>query len=228
MGMKNELYAVLNDFGKENIQIAFQNNINSSIPKIKEILSKTIATIYEKKENIDSDYNQFEKPLSSLCEALLHFLLTTASLPSQRKIILKELEIDLIIPDIKTLFKDPKETLILKFDKDSSTLEYIRKIENIQKNKENIWIVSSSPLDINYRNYVIYNNKEEYQTFLANNKTINKNYNNCLIDGKNEINKKMHNNMPNINPNVIPFFNIIVDITKFLKNTKYRGLKIVP
>jgi hypothetical protein len=154
--------------------------------------------------------------------------LTTALIPSQRKIVLKELEIDLIIPDIKTLFKDPKDTLILKFDKDSSTLEYIRKIENIQKNKENIWIVSSSPLDTNYRNYVIFNNKEEYQTFLANNKTINKNYNNCLIGGKNKINKKKHNNMPNINSNVIPFFNIIVDITKFLKNTKYRGLKIVP
>ena len=50
MDMKNELYSVLNEFGKENIQIEFQNNINSSIPKIKEILSKTIATIYEKKE----------------------------------------------------------------------------------------------------------------------------------------------------------------------------------
>ena len=120
--MKNELYSVLNDFGKENIQIEFQNNINSSIPKIKEILSKTIATIYEKKENIDSDYNNFEKSLSILCEAFLHFLLTITSLPSQRKIMLNELEIDLVIPDIKTLYKDPKKTLIIKFDKDSSTI----------------------------------------------------------------------------------------------------------
>ena len=227
MGMKNELYSVLNDFGKENIQIEFQNNINSSIPKIKEILSKTIGTIYEKKENIDSGYNNFEKPISILCEAFLHFLLTITSLPSQRKVMLKELEIDLIIPDIKTLFKDPKKTLIIKFDKDSSTIEYIKKIDNIQKNKENIWIVSSSPLDINYRNYVIYKNKEECQTFFANNKTIDKNYNNCVIDGKNQINKKKHNNMPTINPNVILFSNIIVDINKFLKDTKYSGFKFV-
>lgn len=225
--MKNELYSVLNDFGKENIQIEFQNNINSSIPKIKEILSKTIATIYEKKENIDSDYNNFEKSLSILCEAFLHFLLTITSLPSQRKIMLNELEIDLVIPDIKTLYKDPKKTLIIKFDKDLSTIEYIKKLDNIQKIKENIWIVSATPLEINYRNYVIYKNIEECQNLFTNNMIIDENYNNYLIDGKNEINKKKHNNIHNINPNVIPFFNIIVDINKFLKDTHYRGFKFV-
>ena len=225
--MKNELYSVLNDFGKENIQIEFQNNINSSIPKIKEILSKTIATIYEKKENIDSDYNNFEKSLSILCEAFLHFLLTITSLPSQRKIMLNELEIDLVIPDIKTLYKDPKNTLIIKFDKDSSTIEYIKKLDNIQKIKENIWIVSATPLEINYRNYVIYKKIEECQILFTNNMIIDENYNNYLIDGKNEINKKKHNNIHNINPNVIPFFNIIVDINKFLKDTQYRGFKFV-
>lgn len=225
--MKNELYSVLNDFGKENIQIEFQNNINSSIPKIKEILSKTIATIYEKKENIDSDYNNFEKSLSILCEAFLHFLLTITSLPSQRKIMLNELEIDLVIPDIKTLYKDPKKTLIIKFDKDLSTIEYIKKLDNIQKIKENIWIVSATPLEINYRNYVIYKKIEECQILFTNNMIIDENYNNYLIDGKNEINKKKHNNIHNINPNVIPFFNIIVDINKFLKDTQYRGFKFV-
>ena len=225
--MKNELYSVLNEFGKENIQIEFQNNINSSIPKIKEILSKTIATIYEKKENIDSDSNNFEKPLSILCESFLHFLLTTTSLPSQRKIMLNELEIDLIIPDIKTLYKDPKKTLIIIFYKDSSTSEYIKKLDNIQKNKENIWLVSSTPLDINYRNYVLYENKEEYQTLFTNNKTIDENYNNYLIDDKNEININNHNNIHNFKPNIIPFFNIIVDINRFLKDTKYRGFKFV-
>ncbi len=225
--MKNELYSVLNDFGKENIQIEFQNNINSSILKIKEILSKTIATIYEKKENIDSDYNNFEKSLSILCEAFLHFLLTITSLPSQRKIMLNELEIDLVIPDIKTLYKDPKKTLIIKFDKDSSTIEYIKKLDNIQKIKENIWIVSATPLEINYRNYVIYKKIEECQILFTNNMIIDENYNNYLIDGKNEINKKKHNNIHNINPNVIPFFNILVDINKFLKDTQYRGFKFV-
>jgi hypothetical protein len=34
MGMKDELYPVLNDFGKENIQMEFQKNINLSIKNI--------------------------------------------------------------------------------------------------------------------------------------------------------------------------------------------------
>jgi hypothetical protein len=133
----------------------------------------------------------------------------------------------LVIPDRKTLYKDPKKTLIIKFDKDSSTIEYIKKLDNIQKIKENIWIVSATPLEINYRNYVIYKNIEECQILFTNNMIIDENYNNYLIDGKNEINKKKHNNIHNINPNVIPFFNIIVDINKFLKDTQYRGFKFV-
>ena len=110
MDIKDNLYSVLNDFGKESIQIEFQNDINTSIPKIKEILEKTIESIYRTKPNEMNvhDLNINQKPLSSLCEALLHFLLTTSSLPSQRKIMLREIEIDLVIPDIKTFLKDPK------------------------------------------------------------------------------------------------------------------------
>src|SRR5688572_28938036 len=110
MDIKDNLYSVLNQFGKENLQIEFQNDIASSISKIKEILDKTIETIYEKtpnEKNIDN-CNKFQKPLSSLCEAFLHFLLTSSSLPSQRRIKLKDLEIDLVIPDIKTFFQDPR------------------------------------------------------------------------------------------------------------------------
>ena len=36
MSIKNDLYSVLNDFGKESLQIEFQNNINSLVPKIKD------------------------------------------------------------------------------------------------------------------------------------------------------------------------------------------------
>ena len=81
MGIKNNLYSVLNDFGKESIQIEFQNNINSSIPKIKEILSKTIETIYQK--NLMGEMFMISISTKNyyllLCEAFLHFLLTTSS-----------------------------------------------------------------------------------------------------------------------------------------------------
>lgn len=231
MSIKNDLYSVLNDFGKESLQIEFQSNINSSVHKIKEILSKTIAMRYEKKDKEvknNYNYNDSKELLSLLCEAFLHFLLTTTSLPSQRKIILNDVAIDLVIPDLKSLYKDPKKSLIIKFDKDSETINYINRLHNkIPIDIKNIWIVSSTPLDINYRNYVIYKSKKDelsHILFIDNNNRAN-NYN--YSNDNNDINNK-NNNIPSFNSNVIPFFNIIVDIDKFLKDTKHTGFKFVP
>ena len=227
MSIKNDLYSVLNDFGKESLQIEFQSNINSSVHKIKEILSKTIAMRYEKKDkemNNNYNYNDSKKPLSLLCEAFLHFLLTTTSLPSQRKIILNDVAIDLVIPDLKSLYKDPKKGLIIKFDKDSETINYINRLHNkIPIDRKNFWIVSSTPLNINYRNYVIYKTKkdEESHILFIDNNNIDNNYN--YSKHNNGIN---NNNITN--SNVIPFFNIIVDIDKFLKDIKHTGFKFVP
>ena len=226
MDIKDNLYSVLNDFGKESIQIEFQNDINSSIPKIKEILKKTIESIYLKKPNGVNvhDFNVNKKPLSSLCEAFLHFLLTTSSLPSQRKIMLREIEIDLVIPDIKTFHKDPEKAIIIKFDKDSSTLEYIKRLNVLQPNTANIWIVSSTPVTHYHRNYIIYMNKEEeYSHQLFGNK--NENNENYYNDYNNNDSK---HNRKKINPNYVPFNEIIVHIDKFLNDTKHKGFKFLP
>jgi hypothetical protein len=233
MSIKNDLYSVLNDLGKESLQIEFQSNINSSVPKIKEIISKTIELRYKNKDKemlANDNYNDSEKPLSLLCEAFLHFLLTTTSLPSQRKIMLKDVEIDLVIPDLKSLNKDPKKSLIIKFDKNASTINYIDRLHNnIPIDRENVWIVSPMPLDINSRNrnYVIYKNKkdEESHTLFTDKKNMDKN-NNYFIEKENvNIN---NSSIQNANSNVLPFFNIIVDIDKFLKDIKHTGFKFVP
>jgi hypothetical protein len=227
MDIKDNLYSVLNDFGKESIQIEFQNDINTSIPKIKEILKKTIESIYRKKPDGGNvhDININQKLLSSLCEAFLHFLLTTSSLPSQRKIMLREIEIDLVIPDIKTFLKDPEKAIIIKFDKDSSTLEYINRLNVIQPNTANIWIVSSTPVTHYHRNYIIYINKEdEYSHHLFEHKNEkNKNY----YYDYNSNNDSKHNRNK-INPNYVPFNEIIVDIDKFLNDTEHKGFKFLP
>lgn len=233
MSIKNDLYSVLNDLGKESLQIEFQSNINSSVPKIKEIISKTIELRYKNKdkEMRDNDnYNDSEKSLSLLCEAFLHFLLTITSLPSQRKIMLKDVEIDLVIPDLKSLNKGPKKSLIIKFDKDASTINYIDRLHNnIPIDRENIWIVSPTPLDINSRNrnYVIYKNKkdEESHILFTDNKKMDEN-SNYFIEKEN-VNTN-NSNIQNANSNVLPFFNIIVDIDKFLKDIKHTGFKFVP
>ena len=231
MSIKNDLYSVLNDCGKDSLQIEFQNNINSSVHKIREIICKTIELRYKNKETLDNDnYDDSEKPLSILCEALLHFLLTITSLPSQRKIILKDLEIDLIIPDLKNLNKDPKKNLIIKFDKDSSTINYVERLHNtISIYRENVWIVSPTPLDINSknRNYIIYKNKKDEKSNILFTDNTNMNKKNNYFMKKENVNIN-NSNIQNENSNIYPFFNIIVDIDKFLKEIKYRGFKFVP
>jgi hypothetical protein len=233
MSIKNDLYSVLNDLGKESLQIEFQSNINSSVPKIKEIISKTIELRYKNKDKemlYNDNYNDSEKSLSLLCESLLHFLLTITSLPSQRKIMLKDVEIDLVIPDLKSLNKGPKKSLIIKFDKDASTINYIDRLHNnIPIDRENVWIVSPTPLDINSRNrnYVIYKNKkdEESHILFTDNKKMDENSNYFIEKENVNIN---NTNIQNANSNVLPFFNIIVDIDKFLKDIKHTGFKFVP
>jgi hypothetical protein len=226
MDITDNLYSVLNRLGKENLQIEFQNDISSSIFKIKEILDKTIETIYETKSNEKNVHNcnNFQKPLSSLCEAFLHFLLTTSTLPSQRRIKLRDLEIDLIIPDIKTFSKDPSKVIIIKFDKDSSTLEYINRLNVIQPYKENIWVVSSTPITFNYRNYIIYRNKEEehsHNLFENQYEQDEKYYH--YSQGNVKCDKKT------IQSNFVSFNKILVDINKFLIDTQqHTSFKFLP
>jgi hypothetical protein len=234
MSIKNDLYSVLNDFGKEALQIEFQSNIYSSVPRIKEIISKTIELKYKNKdkERLDNDnYDDSKKPLSLLCEAFLHFLLTTTSLPSQRKIMLKDVEIDLVIPDLKSLNKNPKKSLIIKFDKDASTINYIDRLHNnILIDRENVWIVSPTPLDINSRNrnYVIYKNKKDEESHTLFTENIDKNSNYFIEKQNVNINNSNKRNIQNENSDVLSFFNIIVDIDKFLKDIKHKGFKFVP
>ena len=91
-------------------------------------------------------------------ESLCHYLLTNALIPSQRKITLKNTEIDIVIPDSRTLDTAPRNSLVIYFAKTSSEnaiLESLAKLQNIQPHKENIWIVSKTKLKIPYKVYDI-------------------------------------------------------------------------
>ena len=54
-----------------------------------------------------------------LATGLLHYLLTNALLNSQRKVEYKGLELDIVIPDVRTLEKDAKMTLLILIPKSS-------------------------------------------------------------------------------------------------------------
>ncbi|AJM92587.1 hypothetical protein [Nitrosopumilus piranensis] len=93
-----------------------------------------------------------------LATGLLHYLLTNALLNSQRKIECQGIELDIIIPDIKTLEKDPKMALLICIPKYSDKRiieEKIEQLEKIQPIKENIWIVLSENIKLDKKTFVL-------------------------------------------------------------------------
>ena len=99
-----------------------------------------------------------DESVGVLATGLLHYLLTNALITSQRKIEHEGNELDIVIPDIKTLEKDPKKTLLICIPKSSDTKvinEKIALLEKIQPEKENIWLVLSEKLHSKKKSFVL-------------------------------------------------------------------------
>jgi hypothetical protein len=76
----------------------------------------------------------------------------------QRKIEFRGVELDIVVPDIKTLEKDSKMSLIICIPKSSDKqiiAQKISQLEKIQPVKENIWVVLSENMDIDKRTFVL-------------------------------------------------------------------------
>ena len=99
-----------------------------------------------------------DEAVGTLATGLLHFLLTNALVSSQRKIKYNEIEIDIVIPNIKTLEKDPKKTLIIyipKTSKKTIILEKLKELQQIQPEKQNIWVVLIENIELDFKHYII-------------------------------------------------------------------------
>ena len=106
-----------------------------------------------------------ENVVGILATVLLHYLLTNALITSQRKVLYNEHELDIVIPDTKTLEKDPKKTLLICIA-GSSNIEKINKkiaeLEQIQPVQENIWLVLSDKIEVEKKSFVL---SKEFNSF---------------------------------------------------------------
>jgi len=122
--------------------------------KFSEIIDDVIANCYDKIITLgERDYS-----IGILATGLLHYLLTNALINSQRKVEYQGIEIDIVIPDIKTLEKDPKKTLLICIPKSSNKNiieEKISQLEKIQSEKENIWVILSENILIDKKSFVL-------------------------------------------------------------------------
>ena len=68
------------------------------------------------------------------------------------------IEIDIIVPDLKTLEKDPKRTLLICIPKTldiQAINEKITQMEKIQPEKENMWLVLSKNIPVGKKSFIL-------------------------------------------------------------------------
>jgi hypothetical protein len=121
--------------------------------KFTEIIDDVLENCYDKVISMGG-----EEGLGILATGLLHYLLTNALVSSQRKIDYNGIQIDMIIPDLKTLEIDPKKTLVICIPKtiDKTIIEQkLEQLQKIQPIKDNIWLVTTKKLDVQTKTYVI-------------------------------------------------------------------------
>ncbi len=147
--IKDILYETINQISESRIQSEISSGNKQGI--IIEILQRCIPKI----EKLDGGKHE---NFGAFAESLLHYLLTNALIPSQRKITLKNTEIDIVIPDSRTLSSTPKDSLVLYFAKTNNIhtiTESLAGLESIQPHKDNIRIVAKAKLAIPYKTYYI-------------------------------------------------------------------------
>ena len=143
----DKLYSIIENIGREKIQADITLNVGISVQYIDMILDRCKKVVdLTKEENV-----------GSVCEALLHFMLTTRTLPSARKVRIDKVNLDVVIPSLHILSNFPEKAIIIQIVKNSHgiTEEYDKDISTIQPNANNVWAVTKEPASGDYVNYII-------------------------------------------------------------------------
>ena len=122
--------------------------------KMDEVIEDILDNCYYKTSLLDDK----EESLGVLATGILHHMLTSAMLPSQRKVEHQGIEVEIVIPDLKTLEQDTKKTLIIYIPKtgDKKTIsEKLKKLEVKKNKKQNIWLVLTQDLGFENKTFVI-------------------------------------------------------------------------
>ena len=158
--IKDALYAKINNIGQEEIHQLL----------LKEEFSELFEKIYEPVIHEIQSIEEYEK-YGTLAESMTHYLFTEMLIPSQRKIIFENVELDMVIPNTLELQKNSNNTIVIFFVKTSDLeqiTQKIHEIKKIQKNDANIWIITKDEIELSQSTY--YTTKKSLSEFLKNSK----------------------------------------------------------
>lgn len=149
MELKEILYDAIKEYGEQRILSDIAQGASSDTINI--IMEYCLPSLKEIK-GLEAEVN------GTLAEVLLHYMLTVALIPSQRKISLDSTDIDIVVPNTKTLISTPKEAILVVFPKtrDAKVIkEQINRLQKIQPNLENIWIILDEDITVDTRVYLL-------------------------------------------------------------------------
>ncbi len=143
----DKLYSIIEEIGREKIQTDITLNVRISVQYIEMILDRCKKVMDLTKE----------EDVGSLCESLLHFMLTTRTLPSARKVRISKVNLDIVIPSLHILRNFPEKAIIIQIVKNSQgiTEDNQKDLSTIQPNANNVWAVTKEPSSGDYVNYTI-------------------------------------------------------------------------
>ena len=160
--VKDILYSTIESIGKERIRSDTTSNINFSEKYIDAIMAGCITKI-----NVNSNASNKDETIAVLSEALLHFMLTVSTLPSERKIQVKDNPtIDVVIPSLQSLKRTPDKSIIIEIIRNKMDSDKISQLEFLQPNHKNIWLISVIPFSTTrYRTYGMSTNTGLFHSF---------------------------------------------------------------
>jgi hypothetical protein len=141
--VKDTLYSAINEIGREKIRMDVAADIKMSEKYCRDIVDRCTGRLGPEAG---------DETLATLCEALLHFMLTASLLPSDRKVSVHGADLDVVIPSTRMLGKNPDRALVIQVAR-GDLAEKVKQAKSVQPHRENIWLVSAKPLETDYRNY---------------------------------------------------------------------------
>jgi len=159
--IKEILYEEIKKIPEKELHELFENGNYGAL--IKRLFEKILPRISNVNEEISES-------LGILSEGISHYMLTEMLIPSQRKIVYNNIEIDIVIPNLSMLKDRSENTIIIHFAKSSNTETIQKKIDElqiIQKNIKNIWVVLHDNISLPCKTYLLTNNENSFSNLFT-------------------------------------------------------------
>jgi hypothetical protein len=143
------LYSSISEYGEQRI---LSDIVQGESPDVIKAIFEHCLSNIGKNETVKPDTS------GAVAEGLLHYMLTVSMIPSQRKTLFQSVEIDVAVPDTRTLGISPQDVVVILFPKTDNRDQikaHIEKIKKIQPNENNIWVVIEENLQLDSKIYTL-------------------------------------------------------------------------